>query len=109
MRSRITIQKRIIVTDDSCNDIPKWNDYYSCYASVSKSKTDVSVKNAEQQNFQAIVFQTRSCKKIENLINNTKEYRVIFKDTAFKILSADNYGYTHDKFSIEVVRYGNRD
>ena len=36
-------------------------------------------------------------------IENTKQYRIVFRDYRFRILTADNFCYTQDKFKISAV------
>lgn len=103
LNQRITIQKRILIKDEACNEVEDWLDYYSCYSAVLDTKTSVEVSNAEQQSKQQVTFMARSCKKLSELICNTKNYRVLFNGYKFNILTADNYGYTHDKFKIVTV------
>ncbi len=103
LNQRITIQKREVVKDKACNEVEVWQDYYSCYAGVLNTKTNVEVENAEQQNKQQVTFIARSCKKLEALICNAKDYSIMFKGCRFNILTADNFGYTHDKFKLVVV------
>lgn len=100
LNQRITIQKRTLLKDEACNEVEIYQNYYSCYASVLEAKTTVKVDNREQINNQAVTFFVRSCKKVEALINSTKDYQLIYKNMVFDILQADNYGYTHDKFKI---------
>lgn len=103
LNQRITIQKRTLIKDEACNEIEGWSDYYSCYSAVLDTKTNVETTNSEQQSKQQVTFVARSCKKLSELICNAKNYRVVFNGYKFNILTADNYGYTHDKFRIVAV------
>ena len=49
------------------------------------------------------MFIMRDCEKLYDVMFNTKRYRVVFKDYRFRILTADNFGYTNDKFKISAV------
>lgn len=103
LNKRITIQKRTLIKDSAGNEIEQWQDYYTCYAGTLDAKTDVETDNAEQQNKQKVTFIMRDCEKLSDVMFNTKRYRIIFKDYRFRILTADNFGYTHDKFKISAV------
>ena len=86
LNKRITIQKRTLIKDSASNEIEVWQDYYSCYAGTLDAKTIM-----------------RDCEKLYDVMFNTKRYRVVFKDYRFRILTADNFGYTQDKFKISAV------
>ena len=103
LNKRITIQKRTLIKDSAGNEIEQWQDYYTCYAGTLDAKTDVETDNAEQQNKQKVTFIMRDCEKLYDVMFNTKRYRVVFKDYRFRILTADNFGYTNDKFKISAV------
>lgn len=103
LNKRITIQKRTLTKDNASNEIEVWQDYYSCYAGTLDAKTDVETENAEQQSKQRVTFIMRDCEKLYDVMFNTKRYRVVFKDYRFRILTADNFGYTQDKFKISAV------
>lgn len=103
LNKRITIQKRTLTKDSAGNEIEQWQDYYTCYAGTLDAKTDVETNNAEQQNKQKVTFIMRDCEKLYDLMFNTKRYRIVFKDYCFRILTADNFGYTQDKFKISAV------
>lgn len=103
LNKRITIQKRTLIKDSAGNEIEQWQDYYTCYAGTLDAKTDVETENAEQQSKQRVTFIMRDCEKLDDVMFNTKRYRVVFKDYRFRILTADNFGYTQDKFKISAV------
>ena len=103
LNKRITIQKRTLIKDSAGNEIEQWQDYYTCYAGTLDAKTDVETENAEQQSKQRVTFIMRDCEKLYDVMFNTKRYRVVFKDYRFRILTADNFGYTQDKFKISAV------
>ena len=103
LNKRITIQKRTLIKDSAGNEIEQWQDYYTCYAGTLDAKTDVETDNAEQQNKQRVTFIMRDCERLYDVMFNTKRYRIIFKDYRFRILTADNFGYTQDKFKISAV------
>lgn len=103
LNKRITIQKRTLIKDSAGNEIEQWQDYYTCYAGTLDAKTDVETDNAEQQNKQKVTFIMRDCEKLYDVMFNTKRYRIVFKDYRFRILTADNFGYTQDKFKISAV------
>lgn len=103
LNKRITIQKRTLTKDSASNEIEQWQDYYTCYAGTLDAKTDVDTENGEQQSSQKVTFIMRDCQKLHDVMFNTKQYRIAFKDCFFRILTADNFGYTQDKFKISAV------
>ena len=103
LNKRITIQKRTLTKDSASNEIEQWQDYYTCYAGTLDAKTEVDTENGEQQSSQKVTFIMRDCQKLHDVMFNTKQYRIAFKDCFFRILTADNFGYTQDKFKISAV------
>ena len=103
LNKRITIQKRTLTKDSASNEIEQWQDYYTCYAGTLDAKTEVDTENGEQQSSQKVTFIMRDCEKLSDVMFNTKRYRIVFKDYRFRILTADNFGYTQDKFKISAV------
>lgn len=103
LNKRITVQKRTLTKDNASNEIEVWQDYYSCYAGTLDAKTDVETENAEQQSKQRVTFIMRDCQKLHDVMTDTKRYRVMFGNSTFRILTADNFGYTNDKFKISAV------
>ena len=103
LNKRITIQKRTLTKDSASNEIEQWQDYYTCYAGTLDAKTDVDTENGEQQSSQKVTFIMRDCQKLHDVMTDTKRYRVMFGNSTFRILTADNFGYTNDKFKISAV------
>ena len=103
LNKRITIQKRTLTKDSASNEIEQWQDYYTCYAGTLDAKTDVDTENGEQQSSQKVTFIMRDCQKLHDVMFNTKQYRIVFRDYRFRILIADNFGYMQDKFKISAV------
>lgn len=103
LNKRITIQKRTLTKDSASNEIEQWQDYYTCYAGTPDAKTEVGTESGEQQSSQKVTFIMRDCQKLHDMMFNTKQYRIVFRDYRFRILTADNFGYTQDKFKISAV------
>lgn len=103
LNKRITIQKRTLTKDSASNEIEQWQDYYTCYAGTLDARTGVGTENGEQQSSQKVTFIMRDCQKLHDVMTDTKQYRVMFGNSTFRILTADNFGYTHDKFKISAV------
>lgn len=88
---RITFQKTIVVTDEIGNRKNEWTDYFSCYATVSgEGGREVSVAGVTVDDSD-ISFSVRYCRKI-SAVNNT-EYRVVFQDEIYNILSVDHMNF----------------
>lgn len=101
---RITIQKTFVVADDIGNRKNEWTDYFSCYATVSgEGGREVSVAGITVDDSD-ISFSVRYCRKT-SAVNNT-EYRVVFRDEIYNILSVDHINFKKKsmKFRCQKVR-----
>ena len=81
---RITFQKNAVVIDKIGNHTNEWQDYYSCYATVS----------GETGTEQAIVGETveNDCEKVSSIIST--KYRIIFRNEIYDIMAVDHFSYT---------------
>ena len=88
---RITIQKNASYTDDVGNHLLRWEDYFSCMATVS-NETDTEEQDAGQTvDDTKADFSIRWCGKT-SVINST-EYRVLLGDEIYNILAVDHMNY----------------
>lgn len=83
MNKKIQFQKLNIETE-------KWIEFYSCYAEVNKAsgREFFNAKtNITQSTFN---FKVRYIRQLEDIIFNTNEYRIIYKDRIFNIVNVDD-------------------
>ena len=92
MNIKITFQKNNVVIDKIGNHTNSWEDYYSCYATVSgENGSEQAVVGETVENVQ-ICFTVRYCRKIYD-VSSTK-YRIIFQNEIYEIVSVDHFSYT---------------
>ena len=91
MNVKITFQKNNVVIDKIGNHTNEWQNYYSCYATVSgENGSEQAVVGETVENVQ-ICFTVRYCRKISN-VSSTK-YRIVFNDEMYDIVSVDHFSY----------------
>lgn len=99
---RITIQKNEAVVDNIGNHKNVWNDYYSCYATVSgeggseKSVAGLIVDDSD------ISFTVRFCNKLKNI--ESTMYRVTFNDELYSIVSIDHMNFKKKCLKIKCLK-----
>ena len=88
---RITIQKNTAYTDAVGNHLLRWEDYFSCMATVS-NETDTEEQDAGQTvDDTKADFSIRWCDKTSGI--NSTEYRVLLGDEIYNILAVDHMNY----------------
>ncbi len=89
MNERITFQRHIVETDEIGNRINTWDDYFSCWASVSSSKLNASEKNEAAQTLEQdrLDFTVRWCSQTSEITST--EYRIIFRERIYNIDHTD--------------------
>ena len=71
---RITFQKNAVVIDKIGNHTNEWQDYYSCYATVSgETGTEQAIVGETVENVE-VCFSVRYCEKISSIIST--KYRI---------------------------------
>lgn len=88
---KITIQKNKTLVDDIGNHKNNWEDYHTCFATVSgeggseKSVAGLIVDDSD------ISFTIRYCKKLSNL--DVTRYRVFYDGAIYNIVFVDHMNY----------------
>ena len=88
---KITIQKNETVVDAIGNHKNNWEDYHTCFATVSgeggseKSVAGLIVDDSD------ISFTIRYCKKLSNL--DVTRYRVVYDGKIYNIVFVDHMNY----------------
>lgn len=104
MNVRILFQKNVVKTDKIGNHTNAWEDYYSCYATVSgEGGTEKTVAGLVVDDSD-ISFSVRYCGLVSKV--DSSGYRIIFNDAIYNILSIDymNYKRKSVKFKCQRVR-----
>lgn len=88
LRSKIIIQKKLVVADEILQQKEVWADYHTCYAYIScisgKEYWQSAVLNAEGD----IKITIRYSAKVSDL--NTRDYRVLYGKKIYDISFIDN-------------------
>ncbi len=105
LNTRIMIQRNETQVDQNANHVSVWNDYFSCYATVSggqsgsqDEKAGMTVDHAD------LSFTVRHCS--ETAAVNITGYRILFAGEAYDIVSIDHMGFKRKcyKFKCRKVR-----
>jgi len=104
MNVRILFQKNVVKTDKIGNHTNTWEDYYSCYATVSgENGTEKTVAGLVVDDSD-ISFSVRYCRLVSKI--ESTGYRILFNDAIYNILSVDHMNYKRKsvKFKCQRVR-----
>lgn len=91
LSEQILIQKSEVTSDAIGNRISTWNDYFSCYATVSSESPKEETAAGATWDESMIDFTVRWCKETETL--RSKGYRVLFRDVVYSIEGIDHMNY----------------
>ena len=87
MTGRISIKKIIrTTTEGRKTETPE--DYYACWCNVNDLNTAEKYSALQTELNETIVFKVRMCKKIETVMLNTKDYKVIYNGNEYNIYAA---------------------
>lgn len=91
MNERITFQKNTVVSDKIGNRKNTWEDYYSCYSTISDS-TGKSNTEEEVAGFLVdhsdVNFTVRYCKKISQIAST--HFRILWRGEIYNIVKIDH-------------------
>lgn len=90
LNTRITIQKRD-VTYSGGKKVEVWTDYYTCWSEVLDlfGSEKYEAYNAKLEN--TIKFKVRYCTKLDDMLFNTKEYRIVFSGNNLQLMFVDTF------------------
>ena len=71
-------------------DIEKCEDYYSCYAEVNKSSGNEYFNARTNITQNTYNFKVMYISKLEDIIFNTSQYRILYKNKNFDIKNVDD-------------------
>ncbi len=101
---RIMIQKNIIVSDEIGNRKNAWEDYYSCYATISSESGSEMASAGQTLPSINAAFTVRYCK--ETAAVTSDGYRILYGDEIYNITYIDHQNNKRKslKFWVEKVR-----
>lgn len=91
LNQKIIIQKNKVLLDDNCNHLNSWDDYYSCFATISNELGRETNEVGNTQDVLSIDFTIRYCKKASLI--STLNYRVLYNKEVYNIISIDHFNY----------------
>ena len=87
---RITFQKNEVYSDKYKNRLQQWTDYFSCYAYANTYAAEESGNEVITEE-RSITFECRWCPELETV--TATEYRILFNDDRYDILSVDKMNF----------------
>ena len=102
MRQRIILQKHNLHTDEIGNHHSKREKIYSRIANVNLASGKENVTDIETLSEDTLVFILRWSEKLREI--NKKQYRILFENGGYNIISVDDVQFTHKKLKLTAVR-----
>lgn len=99
LNERILIQKAVVTVDGIGNRRNSWQDYYSCFATVSgesrleKRDAGMTVEDTD------ISFTVRWCNAVS--VVDSKGYRILFHGDIYNILLVDHMNYKKNSIKLK--------
>lgn len=87
MTGRVTIIRRRTDVVDGRNKAAD-SEFYSCWCDIQSLGTNEKYTALQTGLENTIVFETRNCRKMEEIRLNLKEFYAVYKGTTFKIYDA---------------------
>lgn len=102
MRSKITIQKATVSTDNIGNRKNTWADYYSCSAYANLTSGKEYAEAGQTISSDKITFTVRYCNALSAL--TTDGYRIVFQGELYNITCIDDYMFRHETLKLNAER-----
>lgn len=94
LNSRIIVQKNTVVIDSIGNHINRWEDYFSCYATVSGASGDEAENAGTINETENLDFTVRYCSELSTI--TPSGYRVLFRGRIYDISYVDPMGFKNN-------------
>ena len=104
MNERIMIQKSAVQVDDIGNRKNGWEDYFSCFATITEENGSEKSVAGNTVDHTEITFTVRYCKKVVDVCSD--QYRILFREELYNILSVVHMNFRRKslKFRCQKVR-----
>ena len=104
LNRKVTVQKNTVVVDDIGNHISKWDDFYSCYASISGESPNESTSAGMVVDNTKADFTVRWCKAVSEI--TADGFRIVYDGELYNILGIDHMNFKKKsvKFKCQKVR-----
>lgn len=91
LNEKVTFQKSKVKVDDIGNRLNVWEDYFSCYGTIS-GENGAESENAGTTNDHAEMYVTvRWCRQVTGI--SPLNFRLVFHDEVFDIIGIDHMNY----------------
>lgn len=100
-REKITIQKKIMLSDDIGQQSEKWTDFFVCHAYVNNLSGREFWEAAQQNAERTVTFTIRYCSTLIDI--NAVNYRIKFRGYIYDIIFIDNIKYKNEIFKIKAI------
>lgn len=91
LNRKVTVQKNTVVVDSIGNHISKWDDFYSCYATISGESPNESTSAGTVVDNTKAEFTVRWCKAVSEVTPDG--YRVVYNCEIYNILGIDHQNF----------------
>lgn len=104
LNEKILFQKGAVVSDAIGNRKNDWEDYYSCYATITGEDGDEKSEAGQTVDRASITFTVRYCSRLVDVMSTG--FRIMFRGEIYNILSVDHMNYKKKslKFRCEKAR-----
>ena len=105
LRVRIIIQKSTTIVDSIGNHSSAWEDYFSCWATAMASGKSAEEGEQAGHTVEADRMDFTVRWSSETAAVNSRQYRILFGDRIYDILSIDDIGFRHNsrKFQTRLI------
>ena len=91
MNEKIVIQKSSVIADTIGNRKNVWEDYYSCFATITGEDGNEKSEAGQTVMEEEVAFTVRYCKSVMAI--NTAEYRIVFRGQLYNIISVNHMNF----------------
>ena len=102
LNEKILIQKAVVKADEIGNRGNGWEEYFSCYATISGENGSEEAESGQTVEKSTICFTVRYC-SIVSCISSTG-YRIVFKGVIYNIISVDHMNYKKKAMKLRCER-----
>ena len=91
LNRKVTVQKNKVVVDDIGNHVSKWDDFYSCYATISGESPNESTSVGTVVDNTKADFTVRWCEAVSEI--TADGFRICYENEIYNILGIDHQNF----------------
>lgn len=91
LNEKILIQRTVVISDEIGNRKNSWEDYYSCFATISGESGNEQLEAGQNLDGVNISFTVRWCSAVSDI--DSTGYRIVFYGDIYNILAVDHMNY----------------